>query len=61
MASDAALYARCGDEADFARCVAELAADEELRRALAARGRVKGRELVWERSEPELLRLYSEL
>jgi glycosyltransferase involved in cell wall biosynthesis len=61
MASDAALYARCGDEVDFARRIAELAADEELRRALTARARARRRELVWEQSEPELLRLYAEL
>lgn len=60
-AGPAALYASCGDEIAFAREVAQLAGDPELRRTLALAGRRRAEELVWEHSEQHLLDAYARL
>jgi glycosyltransferase involved in cell wall biosynthesis len=60
-AGEAALYARCGDERDFARHVGRLARDDELRRTLGLEGRRRARELVWEHSERRLIEVYGRL
>lgn len=60
-AANAALYAGCGDQRQFAALIAELAAHPRLRATLAARGRKRSAELVWERSEKALLEAYSAL
>jgi len=59
-AGDAALYAPRGDEGAFARCIARLLDDSELRGALGERGRARMEgELGWHRSREELLRAYA--
>jgi glycosyltransferase involved in cell wall biosynthesis len=57
-AGAAAVYARCGDQAGFARAVAGLAADPDRRRELAERALQRARQLVWERSEAALVEAY---
>lgn len=57
-AGDAARYAPCDDLAAFADQVARLARDPDERLALSERARERAAELVWERSEDELLRAY---
>ena len=60
-AEDAALYAECCDLDHFASLVTRLAADGELRADLGERAAKRARELVWERSEVELLGAYERL
>jgi glycosyltransferase involved in cell wall biosynthesis len=60
-AGDAALYAPAGDPQAFAGLVAELAADGERRAQLARRARERAQQLVWERSEEELVAVYEQL
>lgn len=60
-ALDAALYATCGDETAFARHVARLARDPNLRDALGLAARQRAEELVWEHSEQHLLDVYARL
>ena len=49
-----------GDEGAFARCIARLLDDSELRGALGERGRARMEgELGWHRSREELLRAYA--
>ena len=60
-AGDAACFATCGDWAHFGHLVAELAGDGERRRELGRRARARGEDLVWERSESELLSAYGQL
>jgi glycosyltransferase involved in cell wall biosynthesis len=58
---DAVRYADCGDVRDFARAVADLVRDEELRRTASQRALERAPELVWERSAKRLERVYEEL
>jgi glycosyltransferase involved in cell wall biosynthesis len=60
-ASDAALFAPCGDRQRFAALVAELAADGGLRERLGARAHERAAGLVWERSQEALLDAYRRL
>jgi glycosyltransferase involved in cell wall biosynthesis len=61
-AGDAALYAPPGDERAFARAIAALLDDPELRKVLGERGRERMEgELGWDHSRRELLRAYAEL
>jgi len=60
-AADAALYAPCGDLDAFARLIVRLAANGNLRQDLAERAVARAGELVWERSEAELLGAYERL
>lgn len=61
-AGEAALYVGCdGDGRAFAEQVARLARDPELRRRLAERAAARVPELVWERSEEQLLAAYETL
>jgi glycosyltransferase involved in cell wall biosynthesis len=60
-AGDAALYAECGRLDELARHLSGLAGDERLRAELAARALRRAQELVWERSEEELLAAYERL
>ena len=60
-AGDAALYAPCGDLEAFARLIVRLAEGEDLRQRLAERAIERADELVWERSEVELLGAYERL
>jgi hypothetical protein len=60
-AAGAALLAPCGDRSAFAAHVARLAGVGELRDELARRGLTRARDLVWERSEDELLDAYGYL
>jgi glycosyltransferase involved in cell wall biosynthesis len=58
-AQDAAVYARAGDEPEFARLIAEMLDDPERRGARGARGTRRVREaLAWEYSVPNLLAAY---
>ncbi len=58
-AGDAALYARANDPQDFARCLAQLIQDPDLRRRLGLRGRARVLEsLSWSASVPHLLAAY---
>ncbi len=60
-AEDAALYAPCGDLEGFAWLIVRLAQSGDLRRELAERAVARAEELVWERSEEELLGAYERL
>ena len=60
-AGDAALYAECGDLDQFATLINRLAEDEALRALLAERARRRAEDLVWERSEEELIGAYERL
>ena len=60
-AGEAALYAPCGDSDAFARLVARVAADGDLRRSLHRAARERAPDLVWERSAPVLVGLYAGL
>jgi glycosyltransferase involved in cell wall biosynthesis len=60
-AGDAALYARCNDEAAFAGLVARLARQPAARRQLAALARERAGELTWKHSAERLVELYLEL
>lgn len=60
-ADHAALYARCGDAADFAAKVGRLARAPESRAELAERARKRAETLVWEHSEEELIAVYRRL
>ena len=60
-AGDAALYADCWDLDHFASLVTRLAADGELRANLGELAAKRADELVWERSETELLGVYERL
>ncbi len=60
-ADDAALYADCGDLDHFGSLVSRLAADGELRAKLGELAAKRAGELVWERSEVELLEAYERL
>ena len=57
-AADAALYAPCGDLDAFAGLIVRLAQSGDLRQELAQRAIARADELVWERSEVELLGAY---
>ncbi len=58
-AGEAALYAEENDPEDFARQIARLLDDPELRRRMGATGRARvERELSWEHSAPRLLAAY---
>ncbi len=60
-AGDAALYAECGNLDQFASLVNRIAEDDVLRESLAERARRRAKELVWERSEEELIGAYERL
>jgi glycosyltransferase involved in cell wall biosynthesis len=60
-ARDCAAYAPGGDLAAFAAEVARVATDPTWRASLAQAGRARAEQLVWERSEPELLAAYASL
>ncbi len=60
-AGGAALYADCGDLAQFAALIGRLAEDERLRARLSERARMRAEDLVWERSEEELIGAYERL
>lgn len=60
-AGAAALYAGCGDEAQFARHIAAAAADPAVRKSLIVAGQAHVSGLLWECSEAELLGAYSRL
>ena len=60
-AEDAALYAPCGDLDGFAKLIISLARSGDMRRELAERAVARAEELVWERSEVELLGAYERL
>jgi glycosyltransferase involved in cell wall biosynthesis len=60
-AGDAALYAGCDDQRQFAALIAELAGDPGLRATLAGHGSERSADLVWERSEESLLEAYGAL
>jgi glycosyltransferase involved in cell wall biosynthesis len=61
-AGDAAVYARRGDESDFAEKIIDLLAAAERRRVLGAVARVRlDSELSWSRSAKRLLELAEQL
>jgi glycosyltransferase involved in cell wall biosynthesis len=60
-AGDAALYADCGDPSHFASLVADLAQNGELRERIGRRAIARAEDLVWERSEVALLKVYDRL
>ena len=61
-AADAAVYATANDEADFARQLARLIAEPELRRELGQKGRVRAlHELAWSHQESHLLAAYRQV
>jgi glycosyltransferase involved in cell wall biosynthesis len=60
-AEAAALYAPCGDIDGFARAVASLAREPELRAAHITRAAARAESLVWEQSVPVLLEVYETL
>lgn len=61
-AGSAALYARPNDPEDFARQIARLAQNPQLRKEMGAEGRRRvERELSWEHSAPQLLAAYRRL
>lgn len=60
-AGDAAAYAPGGDLEAFAEEIARVAADPIRRESLARDARARAEQLVWERSEPELLAAYASL
>lgn len=60
-AGDAALYAACGDLDAFAGLITRLAESGDLRADLAERAVARAGQLVWERSEAELLGAYERL
>ena len=61
-AGGAALYARPGDEADFAEKVRLLLANSDLRASMGEEGRRRIKsDLAWEHSAASLLRAYSSL
>jgi len=61
-AQDAALYARAGDNEDFAQKIAALIANPELRHRMGIRGAARVQEkLAWQYSIPGLMRVYGEL
>jgi glycosyltransferase involved in cell wall biosynthesis len=57
----AALYAKCHDVDDFARQIARLAGEPDLRAHVTDAARARAQELVWEHSEERLLELYAGL
>jgi glycosyltransferase involved in cell wall biosynthesis len=58
-AADAAVYARAGDQAAFARLIDELLDDPERRAAMGATGRDRAeRVMAWEHQERALLSAY---
>jgi glycosyltransferase involved in cell wall biosynthesis len=60
-AGDAALYVPCQADGEMAAQVARLAGDPDLRRSLAAKAAERVPELVWERSEENLVTAYDRL
>jgi glycosyltransferase involved in cell wall biosynthesis len=58
---DAALLVQSGDEQGFARQIARLAGDPDLRETLSARARNRARSLTWESSVRSLLAAYAKL
>jgi glycosyltransferase involved in cell wall biosynthesis len=61
-AGDAALYARPNEESDFARLIATLLDDPELRARMGRRGRERvERSLSWSTSRQHLLAAYDQL
>lgn len=61
-AGEAALYARPNDDEDFARQIATLLRDPELRTKLGRIGRERVESMLsWEHQAPELLRAYRSL
>ncbi len=61
-ASDAALYVVPNNGAELSIAIRDLLVDEELRRDMGYRGRLRFRaSLAWENSEQELVALYSRL
>ncbi|WP_136444014.1 glycosyltransferase family 4 protein [Pacificoceanicola onchidii] len=61
-AGDASLYAKSNDAQDFARCLARLIENPELRAELGARGRARVLEsLSWDASAPKLLAAYDRI
>ncbi len=61
-AEDAALYSRHNDEQDFARNIAILIANPELREKMGACGRLRMEEqLAWPHQEKNLLQVYANL
>lgn len=60
-AGDSALYARCGEPADLAELIAQLALDGRRRIRLGELARQRALELSWERSREALLALYGRL
>lgn len=60
-ASDAALYARCGDTEGFAQLILRLADDPSQRRDLEQKALARATDLLWEHSEKVLLEVYNEL
>jgi glycosyltransferase involved in cell wall biosynthesis len=60
-AGEAAIFVDPGDPEAFARAIAELAVNPELRAQLAVRARARAGELTWEHSEAALLAAYAGL
>jgi glycosyltransferase involved in cell wall biosynthesis len=61
-AANSALYATPNDEADFARQLARLISDSDLRRELGQRGRARAlNELAWSHQEVHLLAAYRQV
>ncbi|MFW2541581.1 glycosyltransferase family 4 protein [Primorskyibacter sp. 2E107] len=61
-AGDAALYAQANDAQDFARCLAQLIEEPDLRADLGAKGRARVlKSLSWDASAPKLLAAYDRI
>ncbi|WP_425102260.1 glycosyltransferase family 4 protein [Tropicibacter sp. S64] len=61
-AGDASLYAKANDPQDFARCLAQLIENPDLRARLGAQGRARVLEsLSWDASAPKLLAAYDRI
>ena len=61
-AGDASLYAKPGDELDFARCLRQLMDDPELRSRMGRSGRQRIEDaLAWQHQSPLLIKAYEKL
>ncbi len=61
-AGDASLYAKVGDELDFARCLERLMDDPELRARMGGIGRRRIEDcLAWQHQSPRLIQAYEKL
>ena len=61
-AGEASLYAKAGDELDFARCLQQLMDDPQLRSRMGRIGRQRVEDsLAWHHQVPRLLQAYEKL